>query len=427
MLAFKELSEKAFVVLSLLLFTGAVAGFIAKENPLMSIINIFIHTGHLVTLMLIIQRWKTVLAIVIKEQLLWILVGMSCASVLWSNLPMVTLENILPLLRVTIFAAYFAARFSIKEQLELLACAFGISALLSLLVCVAVPKYGVVGAGLIVGQEELVHAGAWRGLYNHKTALGTMMSLGSLILLFCGLGKFQYQYRRMIWAGFFLSVFMLLSSTTMAALLILIIAIILIFFCRLERINFGFFIAMLLGNTLIGSFIVTALVSNAETIFNSLGKEVTISGRTLVWPLVLEKIWKRPWLGYGYETFWEDGWEGNPADIWENLIAGFEPPHAHNGFLEIWLEIGLLGLTVFVICYLITCLRSFIWLHKNRTIEGIAPTILLIYILLLNLTESSLMRSDIIWLIFVSIILSMHHKYRYKSYLIYLDKPYSSS
>jgi O-antigen ligase len=184
---------------------------------------------------------------------------------------------------------------------------------------------------------------------------------------------------------------------------------------------------MLLGNTLIGSFIVTALVSNAETIFNSLGKEVTISGRTLVWPLVLEKIWKRPWLGYGYETFWEDGWEGNPADIWENLIAGFEPPHAHNGFLEIWLEIGLLGLTVFVICYLITCLRSFIWLHKNRTIEGIAPTILLIYILLLNLTESSLMRSDIIWLIFVSIILSMHHKYRYKSYLIYLDKPYSSS
>ncbi|MEL6460495.1 MAG: O-antigen ligase family protein [Cyanobacteria bacterium J06621_15] len=426
MRAFQELSEKIFVVLSLFFFTGAISGLIAPTNPLDSVRQTLIYVGHSLTLILIAILWRKVFAIVIKEKLLWILIGTVCASVIWSDLPMVTLERILPLLRVTIFGIYFAARFTIKEQLNLLAWAFSLAALLSLIVCVAVPSYGVVGAGLIVGQEELVHSGAWRGIYNHKTFLGSIMSLGSLILLFCGLDKLQYRHPWTIFSAFLISTFVLLRSTTIAALLIFLISVLLVLFFQLERKRFDLFITLFLGFSLVGSLLVTVIVSNAENIFNSFGRDATISGRTLIWPLLINKIQERPWLGYGYDTFWKGGWEGEVADIWRALIAGFEPPHAHNGFLEICLDIGFLGLAIFVVWFIFSCLRSLVWLHQNQTIEGIAPIILLIHILLLSLTESYFMRGNIYWLIYVTMTLSIYRKTQYKRYLIYLDKPLSS-
>ncbi|MDY6902824.1 MAG: O-antigen ligase [Cyanobacteriota bacterium] len=426
MVAFQELSEKIFVVLSLFFFTGAVSGLIAPTNPLDSVRQTLIYVGHSLTLILIAILWRKVFAIVIKEKLLWILIGTVCASVIWSDLPMVTLERILPLLRVTIFGIYFAARFTIKEQLHLLAWAFGLAALLSLIVCVLVPSYGVVGVGLIVGQEELVHSGAWRGIYNHKTFLGSIMSLGSLIILFCGLDKLQYRHPWMILSAFLVSSFVLLRSTTIAALVVFIISLFLVLFFQLERKKFGLFITLFLGFILVGSLVVGVIASNADAIFNSFGRDATISGRTLIWPLLINKIQERPWLGYGYDTFWKGGWEGEVADIWRALIAGFEPPHAHNGFLEICLDIGFLGLTIFVIWFIFSFLRSLVWLHKNPTIEGIAPIILLIHILLLSLTESYLMRGNIYWLIYVTMTLSMYRNTQYKRYLIYLDKPLSS-
>jgi len=426
MRAFQELSEKIFVVLSLFFFTGAVSGLISSNNPLDSVRETLIYVGHSLTLILIAILWRNVFAIIIKEKLLWILIATVCASVIWSDMPMVTLERILPLLRVTIFGIYFAARFTIKEQLHLLGWAFGLAALLSLIVCVAVPSYGVVGAGLIVGQEELVHSGAWRGIYNHKTFLGSIMSLGSLILLFCGLDKLQYRHPWVILFAFIISTFVLLRSTTIGALLIFIISICLIFFFQMERKRFDLFIILFLGFILVGSLVVTVIASNADTLFNSFGKDATISGRTLIWPLLINKIQERPWLGYGYDTFWKGGWEGEVADIWRALIAGFEPPHAHNGFLEICLDIGFLGLAIFVIWFVFSCLRSLAWLHKNQTIEGIAPIILLIHILLLSLTESYFMRGNIYWLIYVTMTLSIYRNTQYKRYLIYLDKPLSS-
>lgn len=426
MLAFQQLGEKIFVVLSLFFFTGAVSGLISSGNSLNSVREMLICLGHLLTWMFVALHWRKVFAIVIKEKLLWILIGTVCASIIWSDLPMKTFEEILPLLRVTLFGIYFAARFTIKEQLQLLSWAFGIAALLSLIVCIALPSYGVVGVGLIVGQEELVHSGAWRGIYNHKTFLGSIMSLGGLILMFCGIDKYKYRYPWMIGAAFLITIFVLLRSTTIGALLIFIVSLFLVFFFQLEQKKFSLFIMLFVGFLLVGSLIAMVIVSNAETIFSSFGKDATISGRTLIWPLLINKIQERPWLGYGYHTFWKDGWEGQVADIWRGLIAGFEPPHAHNGFLEICLDIGFIGLAIFVVWFVLSCLRSLVWLHTNKTIESLAPIILLTHILLLSLTESYFMRGDIYWLIYVTMSLSMYRKNQYKRYLIYLDKPLSS-
>jgi O-antigen ligase len=65
----------------------------------------------------------------------------------------------------------------------------------------------------------------------------------------------------------------------------------------------------------------------------------TLSGRAFIWPEVLYFAGQRPWLGYGFESFW------TPARI--EIISGnlgWGLREAHNAYLESLLSIGGLGL-----------------------------------------------------------------------------------
>ncbi|MEX2175328.1 MAG: O-antigen ligase family protein [Pirellulaceae bacterium] len=73
----------------------------------------------------------------------------------------------------------------------------------------------------------------------------------------------------------------------------------------------------------------------------------TLSGRAFIWPNVLYYIGQRPWLGYGYEAFW------TPAHIdtiSHELQWGLR--EAHNGYLELLLSTGIVGLTAAAISIL---------------------------------------------------------------------------
>jgi len=65
---------------------------------------------------------------------------------------------------------------------------------------------------------------------------------------------------------------------------------------------------------LVGGSVAIWLVGNTA-IANALGRDVTLTGRTSIWAVVLDKISKHPWLGYGYKGFWL-GMEGESADVW---------------------------------------------------------------------------------------------------------------
>lgn len=401
-----KLIEKAFVILSLFFFTGGIAPFISDAHPAYPLKQALPIFCLLISLSLIILRWKRIVRIVIKEQVTWLLVSITFASILWSDAPMKTLELVMPLLRVTIFSIYLAASYNLREQLRLLAWAFGIAAILSLFFGAALPKYGVVGMGFIANMEDLVHPGAWRGIYIHKTVMGSMMALG--IMIFLANAANDRKYRWIYGIGLVLSLAALWMSTTKGALLILLIIAVLIPFYQALRWNYSLAIPFFIIVLLVAGGFATIFITNAEQILSVFGREITISGRTIYWPLMLDKIWERPWLGYGYETFWIGGWKGEPADIWRFLAPGNEPPHAHNGFLMVWFDIGLLGLTLFIFGFLIAYVRAIKWVRLIKTVEGLVPLIYLTMTLLFNLTESYLMRGDIFWILYVTVLLAIN-------------------
>ncbi len=74
--------------------------------------------------------------------------------------------------------------------------------------------------------------------------------------------------------------------------------------------------------------------------YGATGNVETLTGRTLLWAMVYEKILVRPIIGYGYESF-SYNW---PQGAWYQGSA-------HNELLQEWFTLGAIGVGVLVLCY----------------------------------------------------------------------------
>ena len=82
-----------------------------------------------------------------------------------------------------------------------------------------------------------------------------------------------------------------------------------------------------------------------------LGRTPTLTGRTDIWREVLS-FPVNPVVGVGYESFWL-----GPRLEQMRELAGFDINEAHNGYIEIYVNLGWIGLTVLAVL-LATCYRN---------------------------------------------------------------------
>ncbi|OUL37161.1 polymerase [Nostoc sp. T09] len=397
-------AERAFTVLSLLHYSGGpLVGILtggqsegeALEeafNPIpVRVLFIFIYA---VTLLLLIARWKKVVYLLSKDKFIWSLVAIAVFSIFWSYDPSITQTRTIGLVGTSLFGIYLATRYTLKEQLELLAWTFGLAVILSLTFVVALPRYGIMGG---------IHAGAWRGIYPHKNSCGIIMMLSSLVFLLLALDKKEKSLP--LWLGFGLSVIFLILTRSTSSMLNFGNMMIAFFFFRALRLRLDMMIPTLcLFGTIVSSLFVL-LQTNSDSILASFGKGSNLSGRTDLWLAVLDMIWKKPWLGYGYGAFWL-GENSEAANVW--YAVGWKAPYAHNGWLDIWLTVGLLGLLVCALGFIFSFLRSLLWVSYSKTFDGLWPGIFIIYIFLANMTETTFMvQNNISWVLYVAAGLSV--------------------
>jgi O-antigen ligase len=81
-------------------------------------------------------------------------------------------------------------------------------------------------------------------------------------------------------------------------------------------------------------------LSSGAGILQQLGRNPTLTGRTLIWKAVLaQKI--NPLTGAGFESFWM----GNRMEsVWSMSQRGIQ--QAHDGYLELYLNLGFIGLAL---------------------------------------------------------------------------------
>jgi O-antigen ligase len=113
----------------------------------------------------------------------------------------------------------------------------------------------------------------------------------------------------------------------------------------------------------------------------ALGRDPTLTGRTLIWDTLLS-VDINPLIGTGYESFWMGKrllW------IWERRGIINE---AHNGFLQVYLNIGYIGLFL-LCCYLLSAYFRIRAQVRASSDVGRFAFALLMVLLFYNLTEAA--------------------------------------
>src|SRR4030095_11549028 len=138
-------------------------------------------------------------------------------------------------------------------------------------------------------------------------------------------------------------------------------------------------------------------VGITDLVTEMLGRSSTLTGRTNVWAAVVP-LNPNPLLGAGYETFWL----GDRLQVLWNLFW-WHPIQAHNGYLEVYLNLGLLGLLLVGAFLLISYQR--IWRPTNTVAFASLSLAMWTIVLLHNVTEAGVFKGRLWpWLLMGSVV-----------------------
>lgn len=394
--------ENVFAVMSLLLFSHGFYPIILRnttgegdiDSPLLRLVFIGIY---FVTVVLLTFRWQRTLTFIGTHSWLLFLMGLAVVSVSWSAVPHIAFRKVVALIGATLFGIYLGSAYSFEQQLKIYGWTFGIALFFSYVFALALPQYGIMNTNAIVG--------AWRGIFPHKNGLGESMFTGFITFYFLShLNKKKQLFFRCCCLLSVIIIYFAESATAlMSVLFIFAIA------QGLERLSLRskksvFLILLFLIFTAIAVFL---LLINFNTFLSVNDKDITLSGRTLLWDTLWTFIQEKLWFGYGYGSFFS-GENRTAIVLWQ--VHGWKPVHSHNGYIQLWLNTGLIGLFVFVIGYCSCLFNSLFKYLVSKDLKMLWIFLFLTYTFFLNLTEVSFFSGSNIWIVTLAAIYSMKIK-----------------
>ena len=159
-----------------------------------------------------------------------------------------------------------------------------------------------------------------------------------------------------------------------------------------------------LGTILIISFIVGLIFELSLDIISlfitTQGREMTLSGRTFLWKDLLA-FRTNPLIGVGYRSFWLGD---RMTKLWD--MYPWMPNESHNGYLNVYLELGYVGLCLLV--GVVYC--AFRNIKKELTYNfdyGRFRMGIFFIVLLYNVTEDALGKMALLWFVFLLVSLDV--------------------
>lgn len=384
--------ENLVIFIIIVYFTGAITGLVFidldnldRETPLA---RLSWYPIYLATLALSLRIFPQLLRVTIFNPLLVFCVLWCGISFFWSIDPGVSLRRAVALLMTTLLGLYFASRYNWSELVQRLGFAFAFVAIFAFLVVLIDPARGI---------HSQIHPGAWRGPWIEKNYLGSQMTRG-LVVMMCAFA--MRPDRGWFWIPMGLLCFLLvLLSTSKTALLACILAIVTFLFIRFYR-RYPFMRAILVYGLIASIVLFTALmITIPDIMFGLIGKDATLTGRTDIWESLNRSIQEKPIYGYGYGVYWLD--QLGPS-YYVRLALQWGVPTAHNGWIETWLSVGVIGVALFAVQYIWTFILAIMRIKRGGT-ETYWVVIMTLTFLVFSVSESSvLQQNDLSWVIFVA-------------------------
>jgi O-antigen ligase len=385
--------EQAAVIFVIVMLTGALVGPVfaplQEETPILRLIWLPVYA--VITALLcwradkVINAWPALL-------ILGLLILHAYASKYWSIDPGVTSRRTIAMAFSSVFAIYLGAVFRGAQLPRVLMLSGLLMGVGSLIMVFAFPRIGV---------HQFDNAGLWRGLWYEKNQMGVVMVAGAVAAAACL--ALEEQRTKMAWASFAITVLLVLATQSKTSLLCLVIGVGIV----------GTLWAMKKGGpalTVIGVWFGVVLfgligyvfITEPAVVLKALGKDPSLTGRTDIWTALMREVAERPWTGFGYQAFW--GRDSIPA-AWIRAETQWPVPSAHNGWIDLLIQLGWPGAIAVGITVLIAFLTTLFKVPGSGDREGYWGIAYFAVFLMLSLSESVLLtNANLPWTLLLAIL-----------------------
>lgn len=288
----------------------------------------------------------------------------------------------------------------------------GVAALVLLVLCYLgvflAPQYSIHTA-LDLAEPQL--AGDWRGSFGHKNVASPVMT----ILVYVGIylsavGAFVIGPAIAALAGIFL-IFTGGKTSSVLCLAIYALASLVYVTPSLWLKRLICFVPLIMMNLLtVGSVLSPALGAMTRL----LPLDPTFTGRSAIWDFALAAVAEKPIVGHGYAAFWDDvtARQTTQGAEWATSAA-----HSHNSYLDLAVTIGLPGLVLVILVFVLAPLGNFQSAQAHNRSRALAKLFLTIWLfgLYYGATETFLLeRQNPIWFMFALAAAGLHFLARFQ-------------
>ena len=240
------------------------------------------------------------------------------------------------------------------------------------------------------------------GVLGHKNFLGLFSAVALIIL------PFVYQnintYKKLIYILLFINfVFLVVTESKTAQVAFLVSFIFSYAFMKVKQnaVLKSICIVIPLVYFIISYNIIGVNYSNViDSFFSLIGKDSTFTGRVDLWGALINIGREHSFIGYGYKSFFV----GNMSS-WLSAYLPWQASSAHNEYLAVFLELGLIGVILQVL-FLISTYKN-VFSIKNK--YGLFLIILTTFYFLESFTEIHFFETNVL---FLFVIIGMTFSYK---------------
>ncbi len=241
----------------------------------------------------------------------------------------------------------------------------------------------------------------YTGVATHKNTLGVLALVSALFLLWDILDRWSVRERGR-WQTlcvdgslFLTACWLLFTSHSATSRFCFVVGASLMLLLRLRSIQARLPVFVRFAVVLAGLFVVLDLAFDVratitKSLLEALDRDPTLTGRTDAWAILLKEL-DNPLVGAGFNSFWTGE---RMRRIWEDYAI----IQAHNGYVETYLNGGILGVTLLAALLLASGLRIKGALYRGRPFASIQFLIWLT-IILHNFSEASYSKLCLLWFV----------------------------
>ena len=295
------------------------------------------------------------------------------SSALWAEVPMVTVRKAFGLTLTLLIALLTRELFGPRRFLSMVHAGLLLAALCSLAAATVWPTYGTL-------TTETSHR-VWQGVFTGKNVLA--MHSGLLASSSFGLFLIGRRAHRLVAApSLVLALFLMIKAESVGAFAALGASLLVGSLLGIELIRGRSSVRLrsMAAVAAVSTIAIFALAGGSGA--GAFGKSSNLTGRTDLWASLLGALRERWLFGYGYQSFWIGS--GRVASVYRD--SGVQLGSAHNGYLDVSLSLGVVGLILTVV--LIG--RGLVRPTTNSPVD-VAVVVLAINIAIVNLSESRLL------------------------------------